>query len=74
MKFTTCLPFALLLNHRPSGRKKTAGDPLKAFHDAIECAVTDIQKDWEYQYSDEAVEEMLIINEYEFTEDGKRYA
>ena len=53
---------------------KITGDPLKAFHDAIECAVTDIQKDWEYQYSDEAVEEMLIINEYEFTEDGKRYA
>ena len=28
---------------------------------------------WEYQYTDEAVDENITINEYEFTEDGKRY-
>jgi hypothetical protein len=53
---------------------KTTGNPLEAFNEAIEVAVKGIQKDMEWQYSDEAVEEMLIINEYEFTEDGKRYA
>ena len=53
---------------------KDSGDPLKAFNSAIDSAIDSVQKDWEYQYSDEAVEEMLIINEYEFTEDGKRYA
>ena len=52
---------------------KETGSPLKAFNEAIDEAVKDIQKDWEYQYSDEAVEEMLILNEYEFTEEGKRY-
>lgn len=52
---------------------KATSDPLQAFKEAIEVAVKDIQKDMEWQFSDEAVEEMLIINEYEFTEDGKRY-
>jgi hypothetical protein len=52
---------------------KFTGSPLTAFNDAIDEAIQDIRADWEYQYCDEAVEEMLIINEYEFTEDGKRY-
>ena len=52
---------------------KETSDPLKAFNEAIDRAVIDIVKDIEYQYSDEAVDEMLIVNEYEFTEDGKRY-
>lgn len=52
---------------------KETSDPLEAFNQAIEKAVKDIQSDMEYQYSDESVDEMLIINEYEFTEDGKRY-
>jgi hypothetical protein len=52
---------------------KFTGSPLSAFNDAIDEAIQDIRADWEYQYSDEAIEEMLIINEYEFTESGKRY-
>lgn len=53
---------------------KATSDPLQAFNEAIEVAVRDTQRDMEWQFSDEAVEEMLIINEYEFTEDGRRYA
>jgi len=52
---------------------KETGDPLGAFKDAIHEAVRDIVKDMEYQDSDEVVDEMLIMNEYEFDEDGKRF-
>lgn len=52
---------------------KQTSDPLGAFNKAIDEAVRDIVRDMEYQFSDEAVDEMLIINDYEFTEDGKRY-
>lgn len=52
---------------------KRTGDALYAFKDAIDTAVREIVADIEYQYSDEAVDEMLTINEYEFTEDGKIY-
>jgi len=31
-----------------------------------------LEAEWEYQNSDEAVDEALIANEYEFDEDGKR--
>ena len=52
---------------------KETGDPLRAFNEAINVAVRDIVKDMEYQNSDEAVDEMLIVNEYEFDVDGKRF-
>ena len=52
---------------------KDTGDAKLAFGYAIDKAVKHIQDDMEYQFSDEAVEEMLVINEYEFTEDGTRY-
>lgn len=53
---------------------KDSGDPLKAFNSAIDSAIDSVKKDWEYQYSDESVDENITINDYEFTEDGKRYA
>lgn len=31
-----------------------------------------LEKEYDYQNSDEAVEEAIIANEYEFTEDGER--
>jgi hypothetical protein len=46
---------------------------LRAFNDAIDQAIKDIVSDMEYQNSDEAVDEMLIANEYEFDEDGRFY-
>ena len=52
---------------------KKTGNALYAFQQALESALSAITKDIDYQYSNEAVDEMLIINEYEFTEDGKRY-
>jgi len=35
--------------------------------------VRDIVKDAEWHYSDESIDEMLEINEYYFTENGKLY-
>lgn len=52
---------------------KKTGDALYSFKQALESALRAITEDIDYQFSDEAVDEMLIINEYEFTEDGKRY-
>ena len=52
---------------------KRTGDALYAFNEAIDAAVKEIREDAEYQYTDECVDEMLTINEYEFTEDGKIY-
>lgn len=49
---------------------KRTGDALSAFNDAIDAAVDSIIKDAEYQYTNESVDEMLIINDYEFTIDG----
>jgi len=52
---------------------KSTSDPLGAFKEAIHVAVRDIVSDMEYQDSDEAVDEMLVINEYDFDEDGRRF-
>lgn len=52
---------------------KKTGDALYSFQQALESALRAITEDIDYQFSDEAVDEMLIINEYEFTETGKRY-
>lgn len=52
---------------------KRTGNALYAFNEAIDAAVCSIVADAEYQYTDESVEEMLTINEYEFTEDGSIY-
>ena len=49
---------------------KRTGDALYAFNQAIDAAVDSIVKDAEYQYTNESVDEMLIINDYEFTIDG----
>ena len=52
---------------------KATGDALAAFNEAVDAAVYDIRNDMEWQLSDECVDEMLSINGYEFTEDGKIY-
>jgi hypothetical protein len=50
---------------------KRTGDPFYAYQQAIEAALCEIASDVEYHYSDEYVEEMMDINEYEFTENGE---
>ncbi len=47
-------------------------DAKASFNYAIDCAVKSIREDWEYQYSDEAVSEMMEANQYEFDKYGNR--
>lgn len=49
---------------------KKHGDALGAFKDALNAFLIGVRNDVEYQYSDEAVDESLVCNEYDFTEDG----
>lgn len=50
---------------------KRTGDAKYSFEQALEAAICAIQRDIDYQYSDEAVDENLTINDYKFTEDGR---
>ena len=49
------------------------GDLKAAFEAAIHAGFTAWRDDMEWQLSDEAVDDMLIANEYEFYENGVRY-
>lgn len=51
---------------------KRSGDAKYAFQQALEQVLIDIRNDIEYQYSDEAVDDCLITNEYEFDQEGNR--
>jgi hypothetical protein len=51
---------------------KNSGDAKYAFEQALEEALIQIRKDVEYHYSDESVDENILINEYEFDESGRR--
>lgn len=50
---------------------KRTSDALYAANQAIEAALSAVRKDIEFQYTDEAIDETLIANEYQFTEDGR---
>mgnify|MGYP003351672111 CR=1 FL=1 len=52
---------------------KETGSALKAFNLAIGTGVKHIIQDMEYLDSDEAIDESLIVNGYEFYENGKIY-
>jgi hypothetical protein len=50
-----------------------SGDAFYAFNQTLEHALIDIRKDVEGFYSDESVDEMLEVNQYEFYPNGKIY-
>jgi hypothetical protein len=49
---------------------KRTGDAFYAFNDALQTFLISVKKDIEWNYSDEAITELLEINDYEFTEEG----
>ena len=53
---------------------KRTSDPMYAFEQALEAALSSIASDVEYQYTDEAVDENLRINDYRFTENGRVFS
>ena len=50
---------------------KKHGDALGAFKSALHQFLLDVETDIEYQYSDEAIDENIVVNGYEFTQEGK---
>jgi hypothetical protein len=64
-----CLDCALWMTMHDEWKK--TGDPYYAFQQAIESALCEIASNVEYQYSEEALTEMIEANDYEFTEDGE---
>jgi len=50
---------------------KRTGNPRAAFREAIDKAFQEWREDMEYQLSDEAVDESIECNGYNFTENGK---
>lgn len=51
---------------------KSTGNALLAFNEAIEAGLKGIISEMEYQDSDEYIEEMMDINDYEFDQQGRR--
>lgn len=50
---------------------KQTGDAKYSFEQALEAAIREIQRDIDHYFSDECVDEMLMVNDYQFTENGK---
>ena len=49
---------------------KKSGDALESFKSALREFLREVENDVDYQYSDEAVEESIEANGYEFDENG----
>ena len=49
-------------------------DAVDGFKEMVRSAWRDLQSDYEYRISDEAIKESLVVNEYEFTADGVLYS
>ena len=49
---------------------KKSGDALESFKSALESFLHEVENDIDYQFSDEAIEESIEANEYEFDEGG----
>ena len=52
---------------------KRTGDAKEAFDDALRAAFMDWCSDIEYYYSDEAIDEAIDANGYEFLKNGKQH-
>ena len=50
---------------------KKTGDAKYAFEQALEAAIIGIQRDIDYQFSDECIDDTIRINDYRFTEEGR---
>ena len=64
-----CLDYALWSTFYDSFKR--TGDAKDAFDDALRAAFKDWSADVEYYFSDEAIDETLESDGYEFYEDGK---
>lgn len=58
------------IRHNFAEEWQKTGDALESFKSALESFLREVENDIEYQYSDEAVEESIEANGYEFDEGG----
>lgn len=56
-----------------AARESAEKDLIEVSKDAMRWIYRQLEKDYEHSQSDEVVDEMLEVNEYEFTEDGARF-
>lgn len=52
---------------------KQTGNAYHAFETALDCFLVAVRNDIESTYEDAYVDEMLIVNDYTFTEEGSRF-
>jgi hypothetical protein len=60
----------------PSGQDMTADAEegiTEALRDLARWLYRSLEKEWDYQFSDEAADEAIRANEYTFTVDGRRF-
>lgn len=50
---------------------KRTGDAKHAFDAAVYAGLRVWREDWEAAYSDESIDDLLTVNQYQFTEDGE---
>jgi hypothetical protein len=68
--FPTGFCFDAGLRHNFAEEWEKTSDPFHAFGMAIESFLREVESDIDYQYSDEAVDESIEANGYEFDEFG----
>lgn len=52
---------------------KSTGNALGSFDSALHAGFKSWREDWESAYADDQIDDFLIANEYEFTENGERF-
>lgn len=52
---------------------KTTGDAKYAFNEALDAGFKAWREDMEYQTTDEYIDDFILVNEYEFYENGKLF-
>lgn len=52
---------------------KASGSAWLAFNEALEAGISEVLSDIRYSLSDEALNEHILMNDYEFHEDGSRF-
>lgn len=69
-----CMDESLMDHMREFMQKPDSRDYEDLIADCLSKWAHDCEADFEYQYSDESIDESITINEYEFTENGEFYS
>ena len=56
-----------------AGDARAAREVFQALRDLADWLYLQLEREWEYQSSDECVDEGIVANDYTFTETGRRF-